>query len=300
VPVRVVTDSSADLSPALLEELSIEVAPLMVSFGDEEFRDGVDLSTEAFWARLRSSSTMPRTAAPSPGAFAEAYARSITGGASAIVCVTLSSRVSAAYQAAQVAAQEIDGRCPIAVVDSRSVSAALGNLCLAAARRGASGADLAAVVAELDELKGRAAFWGAVETLEYLRRNGRIGAARAFLGTALSIRPLLRFDNGAGEACGRVSTRRKAFAWLVERLEADLPVDSVAAFHADAPDIGVLVEMLAARVPGQRVELSMMGPVVGAHVGPGTVGVAYFVRSRPPAPARDGAGSAPGQGTRSP
>jgi DegV family protein with EDD domain len=274
--VRIVTDSSSDLSPGLVDELSVEVVPLKVRFGDEELVDGTELSAESFWARLRGSDAVVQTTAPSPGDFEQAFTKVASEGASAIVCLTLSSKVSATHQAACLAAEGFSGRCPVAVVDSLSVSAGLGNLCLVAARRAAEGADASTVVREVEELRGTFGFYGAVETLEYLRRGGRIGAARALLGTALSIRPLLSFEHGVVEVAGKVRTRQRALAWIAERLEADLPVESVTAFHADAPDVGAFVELLAAKVPAQKVELTLMGPVMGTHLGPGTVGVTYF------------------------
>lgn len=178
--------------------------------------------------------------------------------------------------AASLAAEYFADRCPAAVIDSLSVSAGLGNLCLAAARRAVEGAGASTLVREVEELRGTLAFYGAVETLEYLRRGGRIGAAQALLGTALSIRPLLGFEQGSVEVAGKVRTRQRAFAWLAERLEEDLPVERVTAFHADAPDADAFVELLAAKVPAQLVEVTLMGPVMGTHLGPGTVGVTYF------------------------
>ena len=219
--VRVVTDSSSDLSPGVVDDLAIEVVPLTVRFGDEELVDRVELTPEAFWARLRTSDAVAQTAAPSPGDFEQAFAKVLAEGASAIVCVTLSSKVSATHQAASLAAAHFADRCPVVVVDSLSVSAGLGNLCLVAARRAAEGADASTVVREAEELRGTFGFYGAVETLEYLRRGGRIGTARALLGTALSIRPLLRFEQGTVEVAGKVRTRQRALAWVAERLAGD-------------------------------------------------------------------------------
>jgi len=279
--VRVVTDSSSDLSPGVADDLAIEVVPLKVRFGDEELVDRIELTPEAFWARLRISDAIAQTAAPSPGDFEQAFAKVLAEGASAIVYVTLSSKVSATHQVASLAAAHFAHRCPVVVVDSLSVSAGLGNLCLVAARRAAEGADASTVVRETEELRGAFGVYGAVETLEYPRRGGRIGAAQALLGTALSIRPLLRFDHGTVEMAGKVRTRGRALAWLAERLEEDLPVESVTAFHADAPDADTFVELLAAKVPSQPVGVTLMGPVIGTHVGPGTVGIAYFKVGKP-------------------
>jgi DegV family protein with EDD domain len=278
--VGVVTDSSADLAPAVLAELSIVAVPLKVRFGEEEFIDGVDLSPEEFWARLRVSDETPKTTSPSPGDFEQAFARLDAQGASGIVCLTLSSKVSATYQAARVAAENFTGRCPVALVDSLSVSAGLGNLCRAAARRAAQGIDLKKIVFEVEQLRSTVAYYGAVETLEYLRRGGRIGAATALLGNALSIRPLLHFEQGTVEVAGKVRTRQNSFAWIAERLEADYPFESLTAFHADASDADAFVAMLAARVPQQKIDVILMGPVMGTHLGPGTVGVTYFKAAR--------------------
>jgi len=278
--VRVVTDSSADLPPDVLKKLSIEVVPLKVRFDEDEFIDGVDLSPEEFWARLRASDTLPKTTSPSPGDFERAFSQLDAEGASGVICLTLSSKVSATFQAARVAADNFTGRCHVALVDSLSVSAGLGNLCRVAAFRAAEGTDLATVVAEVEKLRSSLAYYGAVESLEYLRRGGRIGAATALLGTALSVRPLLRFEQGTVEVAGKVRTRQHAFEWMVERIEADYPCESLTAFHSDAPDFGVFVDMLAARVPVRDVGVALMGPVMGTHLGPNTVGVTYFKTAR--------------------
>lgn len=277
--VRVVTDSSADLSASVARDLSIEVVPLKVRFGEEEFADGVDLTPAAFWARLRDSRTMPRTAAPSPGDYERAFAKVLSEGASGIVCVTLSSKVSATYEAARLAAETMAGRCRVAVVDSLTVSAGLGNLCRVAARQAAQGADVQTIAAQTTASRDASSLYGAVETLEYLRRGGRIGTARTLLGTVLSIRPLLRAKNGIVDLAAIARTRRRALAWIADRLEADRPVESVTVFHAEAADLEMFVQMLAARVPDQDVDVTTMGPVLGTHVGPGTVGVGYIRRA---------------------
>ena len=274
--IRIVTDSSADLSVARRAELCIEAVPLTLRIGEEEFEDGVDIDAAGFWARVRSSRATPRTTAPSPGAFNQAFTKAFREGATGIVCITLSSRVSAAHQSARLAAGYLDGHGPIAVVDSLSVSSGLGNLCIAAGRLAAEGADLKTVIAETERLRGRIAFYGALETLEYLRRGGRIGTARALLGTALSIRPLLRFEEGTVELAGKVNSRRRALDWIAQRLERDLPVEQVSLFHGDAPDSDVLHRRLASLLPGQPVDVTLMGPVMGTHMGPGCIGLTYY------------------------
>jgi len=279
--VRVVTDSSADLDRAVADEHAVAVVPLKVRFDEEEFTDGVDLSPEEFWKRLRATNVLPHTTSPSPGDFEQAFSQLDAEGASGIVCVTLSSKVSATHQSARLAAGRFKGRCHVAVVDSLSVSAGLGNLCQAAATHAEAGEDLETVVAETERLRDSIAYYGAVESLEFLRRGGRIGAARALLGSALSIRPLLSFEQGTVEVAGKVRTRQRSLEWIVECVAADSPVESVTALHADAADIDVLHEMLASLVPGQEVVVSLMGPVMGTHLGPGGVGATYFRTTTP-------------------
>jgi DegV family protein with EDD domain len=279
--VRVVTDSSADLDRVVADKHAVAVVPLKVRFGEEEFTDGVDLSPEEFWKRLRATNVLPHTTSPSPGDFEQAFSQLDAEGASGIVCVTLSSKVSATHQSARLAAERFKGRCHVAVVDSLSVSAGLGNLCQAAATHAEAGEDLETVVAETERLRDSIAYYGAVESLEFLRRGGRIGAARALLGSALSIRPLLSFEQGTVEVAGKVRTRQRSLEWIAECVAADSPVERVTALHADAADIDVLHEMLASQVPGQEVVVSLMGPVMGTHLGPGCVGAIYFRTTTP-------------------
>jgi len=279
--VRVVTDSSADLDRAVADKHAVAVVPLKVRFGEEEFTDGVDLSREEFWKRLRETNVLPHTTSPSPGDFDQAFSQLDAEGASGIVCVTLSSKVSATHQSARLAAERFRGRCRVAVVDSLSVSAGLGNLCQAAAERAEAGEDLETVVAETERLRDSIAYYGAVESLEFLRRGGRIGAARALLGSALSIRPLLSFEQGTVEVAGKVRTRQRSLEWIVQCVAADSPVESVTALHTIAADIDELHEMLASQVPGQQVVVSLVGPVMGTFLGPGCVGVTYFRTTTP-------------------
>lgn len=274
--VRVVTDSACDLSQNLVEALRIEVVPLSIRFGEEELVDREELSPEDFWDRLRSSTTLPETSAPSAGKFEERFRGLIDRGATGIICINLSSRLSATMQAAQVAANGVRDDCPIVVIDSRTVSMGLGALCLTAARRAADGARLEEIVEDVLSRRDRTRLFGALDTLEYLKRGGRIGNARALLGSMLSIKPIVEVHEGAVEEAGKVRTRSKALHLLAEKAKAQ-PIDSCAVLHGQAPDVDVLLDMLGEAFPRDDIVTGLVGPVIGTHAGPSVIGVSFQV-----------------------
>ena len=274
--VRVVTDSACDLSQNLVEALRIEVVPLSIRFGEEEFIDREELSPEDFWDRLRSSTTLPETSAPSAGKFEARFRGLIERGATGIICINLSSRLSATMQAAQVAANAVREECPIVVIDSATVSMGLGALCLTAARRAADGAKLEQIVEDVLSRRARPRLFGALDTLEYLKRGGRIGNARALLGSMLSIKPIVEVHEGAVEEAGKVRTRSKALHLLAEKAKAQ-PIDSCAVLHGQAPDVDALLDMLGEVFPRDDIVTGLVGPVIGTHAGPGVIGVSFQV-----------------------
>jgi DegV family protein with EDD domain len=276
VSVRVVTDSACDLSQSLVEALRIEVVPLSIRFGEEEFVDREELTPEDFWDRLRSSTTLPETSAPSAGKFEARFRDLIARGANGIICINLSSRLSATMQAAQVAANAVRDDCPIVVIDSATVSMGLGALCLTAARRAADGAKLEEIVEDVLSRRDRTRLFGALDTLEYLKRGGRIGNARALLGTMLSIKPIVEVHEGAVEEAGKVRTRSKALHLLAEKAKAQ-PIDSCAVLHGQAPDVDELLDMLGEVFPRDDIVTGLVGPVIGTHAGPGVIGVSFQV-----------------------
>jgi DegV family protein with EDD domain len=277
VAIAVVTDSSCDLPADLVAEHSIEIVPLSIRFGSEELVDRVDLTPREFWARCASSSTLPETAAPSPGAFEQAFRRAAAGGANGVVCVNLSSKLSATIQAAQSAAKAVEGEVPVRVVDSRSVTMGLGMIVLGTARAGAASDSVDEVAAVAEDLSGRTRVYGTLDTLENLKKGGRIGGAQAFLGSLLSVKPSIDVRDGAVEPGPRVRTRAKGLAWLAERVAADEPPGDVAIVHGDAPDVDQLTALLASHVPPERIVVADLGAVIGTHAGPRTIGVAYQV-----------------------
>ncbi len=277
--VRIVSDSACDLPPALCADLGIEIVPLTIRFGADELVDRVELTTEAFWKRLARSTVLPETAAPSVGAFEATFRKLHEGGADGIVCINLSSRMSATMQSAQIAAKGLDGVCPVTVIDSKSASMGIGMQCMEAVRVANAGGDLAAVAAAVESARARSHILFTVDTLEYLRKGGRIGGAQAMLGSMLSIKPVIQVKDGAVEPAGKVRTRSKALRFVVDRVK-EAPVEKLCVLHAQAPDVSEFVAMLEPIVPNTEIVVGTIGPVVGVHTGPAAIGVTWFEPSR--------------------
>jgi DegV family protein with EDD domain len=275
VGVRVVTDSSCDLPVARAAELGIEIVPLTIRFGSQEYVDRVELSNEEFWAKVATSEDLPETAAPSAGAFEETFQRLASEGADGIVCINLSSRLSATMQSAQVAAKAMKGTCPVEVVDSLMVSMGLGLQCINAVRLAGEGNDLDAVARAATDQARRTRLFGALDTLEHLRRGGRIGAAQALLGGMLSIKPVIEVRDGAVAEAGKVRTRSKSLKLLADKLAAATAPEQVFVFDAQAPDMDEMIELLAPTVARDQIEFGTIGPVIGTHAGPRTIGVGW-------------------------
>jgi DegV family protein with EDD domain len=276
--IRIVTDSSCDLPDAVAAEHGIRIVPLTIRFGDEEFLDREELSTSEFWRRCASSATLPETAAPAPGQFEAVYRELHNEGASGIVVVSLSSALSATMQSAELAARAVADVIPVRVVDSRSVSLGVGTIAIACARKAAAGGTLEQVADLARDLASRTKVWGALDTLENIKKGGRIGGAKAMLATALSIKPIIEVVDGKVEEGGKQRTRSKALKFLVDKVaEYDGQIDSVAVLHADCPDVEQFVEMLRPHYDGEIV-IGDIGPVVGTHAGRGTIGVGFITR----------------------
>jgi DegV family protein with EDD domain len=275
--VRVVTDSACDLPDDLIERLGIEVVPLTIRFGHEELVDRKELSTDEFWRRLEASQVLPETSAPSAGAFEETFRRLAGDGATGIVCINLSSKLSATMQAAQVAAQAVQDTCPVAVIDSLLVSMGLGNLCITAAERAAGGDSLDSIVANVTDRRNRTKLFGTLDTLEYLKKGGRVGNARALLGSMLAIKPVVEVRDGQVEEAGKVRTRSKALRLLVDRVKEG-PFENLAMLEGNAPDAEELLTLLEPLSPRDEIIVGKIGPVIGTHAGPGVIGVTFQTR----------------------
>jgi DegV family protein with EDD domain len=275
--VAVVTDSTAYLPPKVTDDLGIFVVPLQVVLDGTSLAEGVDIGGEQVARALRADQVVT-TSRPSPSAFVEVYRRCRAEGARSVVSVHLSGDISGTVDSARAAAQEMSSSgFLVDVVDSRSLGMGLGFAVIEAARLAAEGAPAGEVVRVAERRSLGASIFMYVDTLEYLRRGGRIGAAQAWLGSALTIKPLLHLVDGRLEPLDRVRTTERAIARLVEvaaAAAADAPVE-VAVHHLAAQERAEdVAQRLRARLPGLgEVSVSEVGAVVGAHVGPGTVGV---------------------------
>jgi DegV family protein with EDD domain len=273
VTVRIVTDSSCDLRGDEVAELGIEVVPLSIRFGDDEYVDREELTVARFYELLAESDDLPETAAPAPGRFDAAFRKLLDEGATGIVCINISAALSATMQSAQTAADGIDA--DIRVVDSKSITAGLGSIVIAAARMGHDGATTDEIVAAVDDLSRRTQVYGVLDTLDNLKKGGRVGNARALLGTMLSIKPIIDISSGEVEEAGRQRTRKKSLAWLRDKLASVGPVENLAVMHGEAPDIDDFLEMISGLVDLSTVRIDQIGPVIGTHGGPRVMGIAF-------------------------
>ena len=276
--IAVVTDSSAYIPQEAQGDLHIPVIPLWLIWDNERFRDGVDIDPSTFYRRLRESKTFPTSSQPSAGEFMEFY-QGVADRADAIVSVLVSSKMSGTIASAQAAQAQLP-EFTIRIVDSFSISMGMGFSVLAAARAAAMGKSLDDVVAAAEEMRDRVHFLFAVDTLEYLHRGGRIGGAKRFLGTALNLKPLLHFEDGQIEPLAQIRTKRKAIAQLLQVAEERLGgkrMAEVAVLDVDTPAEGdAVAEQVKERFGVSTVYRSAVSPVVGAHAGPGTIGIVFY------------------------
>ena len=280
--IKIVTDSSCDLPPALEAQHGIAIVPLSIRFGDQEFVDRRDLTPKEFWSRCAASPVLPETAAPSPGAFEEAFRAAVAGGAEGIVCINLSADLSATFQAAELAAKAVADDVPIRVIDSRTLTMGLGNLCLSAARVAEAGGTLDEVVADVERRIPLTRTYAALDTLENLKKGGRIGGAQAMLGSMLSIKPIIDITGGKVEQEAKQRTRSKSLRYLAEKVAAfagSPGIENLAVMHGDAPDVEEMLDLLAAHFPREQIVVGDLGAVIGAHGGPRTMGVTFQLTS---------------------
>jgi len=276
VTVRVVTDSVADLPSQVVRELGITVIPLLVRFGERLYRDGIDLTADEFYNMLARSKTFPVTSVPSPAAFAEAYDK-LAGETDEILAIIVSSRLSGTYEVALQSVGLMKRKCRVEVVDSRWATMALGFIVMKAARAANAGAKLDEVIELARKTIPRVDFHAAVDTLEYLRRGGRIGKAQAFLGSMLKINPIITLRDGVIEPAGRTRSRAKAIDRLYEFAKSYSYIEEMAVENTACPDDAeALVKRLSSIFPKERIYQSKMTPAIGTHTGPGLLLVAIL------------------------
>jgi DegV family protein with EDD domain len=278
--IQVVTDSACDLSTTTTEERDVRVVPLTIRFGSEELVDRDELSGKEFWDRVITGPDMPATAAPSPGAFQQAFLEARDAGHSAVVCVTISSGLSATYQSAMTAAEAVGDQIPVRVIDTLSVTGGQGLLALAAADLVSSGAALDAVAAALEDMKARTHVFGVVDSLDYLRRGGRIGGAAKLVGSLLSIKPVIEVRDGVVEVESKQRTRTRSLQYLAGKAIEAGPLERLAATNGVAPDFDIVLDLLRTAKTEHELVTGELGPVVGSHTGPGSVGVCFITGAR--------------------
>jgi len=273
--VAIVTDSASDLAPERAAALGITVVPLAVTFADASFKAGVDLSTEEFWRRMTApDAPFPKTAASAPGDFAAAYKECFDGGADAIVSVHVASTLSGTIKSAEVARAMFPER-EIHIVDTMGASMCegiLAELGVDMARLSVSATEIARV---LTERRDDVDMVVALDTLEYLKRGGRISGASAVMLTLLSVKPIIQVKNGKVETVDKVRTRGKARERVIE-LVTGRPIQRLAILHTMTADVEAFRDELVARIPGgidpAKVTIDTVGPSIGPHLGPGCVG----------------------------
>ena len=278
--IQVVTDSACDLPDEVIDKLGIKVVPLTIRFGNEEFVDRVELSPKEFWDRVLTGPEMPQTSAPSAGAFQTVFAEAADAGMDGVLCVNLSSKVSATYQAARTAADALADRIRIEVVDSLTLTMGLGLLVLHAVDLVSAGKTLDEVVSDIEDTKGRAHVFGVVDSLDFLRKGGRIGGASHLVGSLLAIKPVLDVRDGSVEVDSKQRTRSRAIQYLASKAIDAGQLERVALADGRSPDAGEVIELLSKATSEHPLETSILGPVVGSHAGPGSLGVCFIVAQR--------------------
>jgi DegV family protein with EDD domain len=274
--VAIVSDSSCDLDQDEVDRFDIAVVPLTIRFGSEEYTDRRDLSVEDFYKKMADSEALPQTACPSPGAFELAFRNAGEAGADAVICLNLSSALSNTLQSATTAASSCDIGIPIHVIDSKSVSSGLGTLVLAAAKEAVSGASADAVRRKVDSLIPRTHVFAALNTLENLKKGGRIGGAKAMVGSLLSIKPIIDISGGEVREAGKARTRRRAMEMLYERMKSAGRIEHVAVMHSEAPDLDEFLDLISRDFPQELLRIGKLGAVPGTHGGHQMIGVSWI------------------------
>ncbi|MGZ8439118.1 MAG: DegV family protein [Candidatus Limnocylindrales bacterium] len=280
--MAIFTDSASDLEPALAAAQGIGIVPLLVTFGTETFKAGVELSTAEFWDRMVApAAPFPTTAASSPGDFKEAYEAAFASGADSIVSIHVAGTLSATIKSAQIARDMLPDR-EIHVVDSLGASMAEGLLAQMAVELAAEGRTAAEIAEVIEARAPDIVIYVALDTLEYLRKGGRISGAQAAIGTLLSVKPIIVVKDGVVSTGDKVRTRSKARERVIEMV-CERPVERLAIVHTLSPDVLAFRDELLARIPDaprvEDVSIAVVGPSVGPHLGPGGVGVVALYRA---------------------
>ncbi|MFC2062976.1 DegV family protein [Chloroflexota bacterium] len=272
--IKIVTDSTADIPSTLAKELGITVVPLYVLFGDKTYRDHVDITEDEFYQRLTNDPIHPTTSQPTPQDFVNVY-RELSQQADGIVSIHISSKLSGTCNSALQAKELVVKECPVEVVDSEMVSMGLGLLAIEAAAFANSGKDLQQVAEEVKQLITGTHVWALFDTLKYLALGGRIGKAKALLGSVLNIKPILVVKDGEMAPASQVRTRAKGIGALCDYVNTVIDIQDLAVVHSTTPDEAqVLADRIGTMFDKDRIRLARLGPTLGVHAGPGALVVA--------------------------
>jgi DegV family protein with EDD domain len=267
--IKIVTDSTADLPPRLAEDLGITVVPVYLRFGDEVFRDGIDISADEFYQRLTHDPAHPSTTQPSPQDFIDVYKR-LNQKADGIISIHVSAKLSGTYNSALQGKEATGKKCPIEVIDSEVVTMGLGQLAMAANALARSGRTLTQVAEEVKKMIHSIRVLGLLDTLKYLALGGRIGKVQALLGSILNVKPLLTLKDGVLAPAGRARSRAKGIEILFDFVRKATDIQELAVIYNTEPDEAqALVTRLGSVFPEERIILSQLGPALGVHTGPG-------------------------------
>jgi len=273
--IKVVTDSSADLPAQLAEELGITVVPLYVRFGEEVYRDRVDISEDKFYRRLVHDPVHPSTTQPTPQDFADVYQK-LSKEADGIISIHLTGKLSGTCSSALQGKEMIGKACPIEVIDSQTLTMGLGMLAIEAVTMVKSGKGLPEIVKEVKRIAPGVQLWGLLDTLKYLALGGRIGKAKALLGSVLNVKPLLTLKDGEVVPAGRARTRAKGIDSLFEFVKSAKDIKDLTVVYNTTPDDAKnLVERIGSVFPKERIRLAGLGPVLGVHCGPDILFVTF-------------------------
>lgn len=274
--VKIVTDSISDLPPQVAQELGVSVVPLYVHFGSESYRDNIDLTTEEFYHKLLTSNVFPTTSAPGPGIWVELFTE-LAKETKEILVITVSKKLSAAYDSALRAKDMVKESCKVEVIDSMFGVGGEMLLVIFAAKLAQKGANLGEISNAVKKAILRTHVRMSFDTLEYLRRGGRIGRAQALLGSLLRINPIIGVKDGEAFPYGRARSRAQAIDFLVNFVRGFTHIDSIAIEDATTPDeLEILAKRLKEVVPAERIYRSKVSPVIGAHVGPHVLAVSVL------------------------
>jgi len=274
--VKIITDSVADLSPQIVAEIGISVVPLRVRFGDEVYRDGIDLTPDQFYGKLKTSKVFPNTSVPSPADFVQVYDK-LAEETDEILAILVSARLSATYEVARQSVEKMKRKCRVELLDSETATMAEGFIVMTAAKAAKGGASLDEVIKVARKAIPRVDFRAAFDTLDYLRKGGRIGRAQAFLGSMLKINPIIALKDGVVEPAGRTRSRAKAIDLLYDFAAGYARIEEMAVENTACPEEAeALLERLGAIFPKERIHRSRMTPVIGTHTGPGLLLVAVL------------------------